>query len=170
MQRCAPEWLPEHPGAPITRGAGFGTVAALLRSALRPTVRLAHRSLVAGFLSPLAVGALSAFTQGASAPTIAVLTFTSGAITGLVTLGSGVLKRREPEALDPDVQAELERLEAELSVGTGNRTRSSYAICSGTQSFGRRMFRIALSRSACLLLFDPSSGMHCHRRYCLFLP
>lgn len=96
--------------------AGFATVAGLFRSALRPTVRLGRRSLVAGFVAPLALGALSIFTQGASDATIAVLTFTAGALTGVGTLGPGVLKGREQEPLDPEVQVELERLEADLAL------------------------------------------------------
>lgn len=96
--------------------AGFGTVAGLLGSALRPSIRVAKRSLLAGFAAPLAVGALSVFTQGASMATIAVLTFAAGAVTAVVSLGSGVLGRTEEEPLDPEIQAELERLDAELAV------------------------------------------------------
>jgi hypothetical protein len=98
--------------------AGFGTVAALFASALRPTVGVARRSLVAGFAAPLALGALSVFTQGATLPTIAVLTFAAGALTGLVTLGSGTFGRRGEEPLDPAVKAEMDRLEAELALAS----------------------------------------------------
>lgn len=95
--------------------AGFGTVAALFRSGLRSSVNLGRRSLIAGFGAPLAVGVLSVFTQGASDATIAVLTYSAGALTGVIALGSGLLKRREQAPLDPEVQSELERLEAELA-------------------------------------------------------
>jgi len=112
--------------------AGFGTVAGLLRSALRPSVRVARRSLVAGFAAPLALGALSAFTQGASMPTIAVLTFAAGAITGAAALGSGVFRRRAEEPLDAEVQAELERLEAELAIGAPSEYARLEAQAMGT--------------------------------------
>jgi hypothetical protein len=111
-------WMPLAVAAVSTAliTSGFATVAALFRSSLGPPIH--RRSLIAGFVAPLAVGALSIFTQGASDATIAVLTFTAGAVTGVVALGSGMLKRREQEPLDPDVQAELELLEAELAVAT----------------------------------------------------
>jgi hypothetical protein len=98
--------------------AGFGAVAGLLGSSLRPSIRLPHRSLVAGLAAPLGLGALSVFTQGASMPTIAVLTLAAGALAGVASLGSGVFGRIGEEPMDPDVQAELERLEAELAIGS----------------------------------------------------
>jgi hypothetical protein len=111
-------WMPLAVAAVSTAliTSGFATVAALFRASLGTSIH--RRSLIAGFVAPLAVGAVSIFAQGASDATIAVLTFTAGAVTGVVALGTGMLKRREQEPLDPDVLAELERLEAELAIAT----------------------------------------------------
>jgi hypothetical protein len=95
---------------------GFGTCLRLARSTLQSDTRLGVRSALAGLAAPFVLGALSVFTQGASLPSISVLSLGAGTLTGLVTVGSVMLRRKAAPPMDPEVQAELERLEAELAL------------------------------------------------------
>lgn len=98
--------------------AGFAAALGLLRPTALPQTGLGRRSIVAGLATPFALGALSIFTQGASLPSIAVLSASAGVLGGFVTVATGFVRRRHPPPLDPEVQAALEQLDQELGLGT----------------------------------------------------
>lgn len=96
---------------------GFAATLGLLRKVVPERTRLGRRSFIAGLATPLALGMLSIFTQGASLSSIAVLSLSAGVVSGVVAVGTAFIRRRAQLPLDPEVQAALEQLDQELGLG-----------------------------------------------------
>ena len=92
---------------------GFAASVSIISDRLATVPRLGIRCLAAGLLSPLILLVATAFTQGASIPTLALVSFVAGAATGGGFLAS-VLLRREKRA-DPALVEATRLLEADLA-------------------------------------------------------
>lgn len=95
---------------------GFAIVLGLLRSRVPDDAQIGKRSAMAGLLATVALGVLSFFSEGASLPSISVLSLSTGIVAGFATFLPSVFRRHRPASLAPEVQVELERLEAELAM------------------------------------------------------
>jgi hypothetical protein len=98
----------------VTLTGGFWAGASILSHRLDATLSVGRRCVVAGLVSPLALGAVSVFTQGATMTSVGVLGLSAGVLMGLTVFGWAAIKGRALQ-MAPEVQAELERLDAELS-------------------------------------------------------
>ncbi len=96
---------------------GYASGMSILRRWVASGVRIdGWRSVLAGVMAPIGLGAISAFTQGATISSIAVLSVGAGALSALATLvvsfRSPSPPKRSLDELEAEADAEITRLES----------------------------------------------------------